>query len=132
MSIMAAVCQDKMSTTSSSSSRRPYNVVKTEDDNTPLPNPFPLPKYFRRDVQDKLTSGEMTTETTASFLSDIASAMLCYKLYPTPDDYDSVGRCIIKKYPFMAAPIGTPYVSASHSILFLLVETLPLISAHLP
>lgn len=85
--------------------------MKTEDDNTPLPNPFPLPKYFRRDVLDKLNSKEMTSESTSAFLSSIASSMLLYKQYPTHDDYVCVGRSVIEKYPFMASPAGTPYVS---------------------
>lgn len=53
--------------------RKPPKFVKTEDDNTPLPDPFPLPKHFRTDTR---TSGKMTKATTSSFLSAITSAML--------------------------------------------------------
>ena len=85
--------------------------MKTEDDAVPLPDPFPLPKHYRADVEVALANGKMTKETTSSFLSSIASAMLVYKRYPTHDDYVGVARTILQKYSFMASPVGTPYVS---------------------
>lgn len=70
-------------------------IVK--DDSAPLPHPFPLPKYFRADVETALAKKEMTIETTRAFYSAIASAMFVYKKYPTSEDYITVGRCIIEK-----------------------------------
>ena len=90
--------------------KRP-KFVKTEDDAIPLPNPFPLPKHYRADVEVALANGKMTKTTTCSFLSSVASAMLVYKRYPTHDDYVGVARTILEIYGFMASPIGTPYVS---------------------
>jgi len=46
--------------------KRP-KVIKTEDDATPLPYPFPLPKYYRSDVEIALKNGKITKETTSSF-----------------------------------------------------------------
>ena len=86
-------------------------VIKTADDHIPLPNPFPLPKHYRADVEVALDKKEMTAETTSAFLSSIASAMLVYKRYPTREDYITVGRSVIQQYDFMAQPTGTPYVS---------------------
>ena len=66
--------------------KRP-KFVKTKDDAIPLPNPFPLPKHYRADVEVALANGKMTKTTTSSFFSSVASAMLVYKRYPTHDDY---------------------------------------------
>ena len=86
-------------------------VIKSPDDSTPLLKPFPLPKYYRPDVETALETQKMTKETTSAFYSAIASAMLVYKRYPTRDDYIAVGRAITEKYCFFSQPIGTPYVS---------------------
>ena len=45
------------------------------------------------------------------FLSDVASAMLRYKRYPTRDDYVSVVSAVIQAYPFLMSTSGRPYVS---------------------
>lgn len=41
--------------------------------------------------------------------------MLCYKRYPTKDDYDNVTCTTVQKYPFMKAPVGSPTVSYHYS-----------------
>ena len=76
-------------------------VTKTEDDTTPLADPYPLPKYYRADVESALATGKMTKEERSSFLSTVASSMLVFKLYPSRDDYICVARTIVTKYPFM-------------------------------
>ena len=86
---------------------------KTEDDHAPLPDPFPLPKHFTADVETALATGKMTRETTSSFLSSIAAAMLVHKRYPTKEDYVCVARSVLQKYTFMSSPVGTPYVSVA-------------------
>ena len=73
-------------------------VVKNEDDLTPLPDPFPLPKYYRVDVQEALESRKMTVQTMSSFLSSVASSMYVYKRYSTRDDYITVARSVVQKY----------------------------------
>ena len=90
--------------------------VKTEDDAIPLPDPFPLPKHYRADVEVALASGKMTKETMSAFLSAVAAAMLVYKRYPTREDYICVARSVVQKYSFMASPAGTPYVSSASSL----------------
>ena len=85
--------------------------LAVDEDCTPLPNHFPLPKYYRADVEEALTSRKMTRETTSAFYSAVASGMLVYKKYPTREDYITVGRAIIEKYDFLSQPVGTPYVS---------------------
>ena len=86
-------------------------IKKTEEDTVPLPDPFPLPKNFRSDVEVALGIGKMTSETRTSFLSAVASAMLRFKRYPTRDDYTNVARTIISKYSFFKSPTGIPHVS---------------------
>jgi hypothetical protein len=91
-------------------SKKP-KVVKTKDDAVPLPDPFPLPKYYRADVETALANGKMTKENMSTFLSAIAAAMLVFKRYPTSEDYICVARSVLQKYSFMSSPAGTPYVS---------------------
>ena len=78
--------------------RRPN---KTKDDDVPLPDPFPIPKHFCTNVEEALKSGKIATKERRMFLSDIASAMLRYKRYPTKEDYINVGRAVIQAYPFL-------------------------------
>ena len=58
-----------------------------------------------------LSTGMITTETTKSFLSAVASAMFTFKRYPTNDDYSNVACTIVTKYPFLKSPMGKPHVS---------------------
>ena len=88
--------------------RRPN---KTEDDEVPLPDPFPIPKHFRTNVEEALKSGKIATKERRMFLSDIASAMLRYKRYPTKEDYINVGCAVIQAYPFLKSTTGRPYAS---------------------
>ena len=94
-----------------SSKRKRKNIIKTEDDHIPLPNPFPLPKHYQANVKAGLRNTEMTSEASKSFLSSVASAMLAYKRYPTNEDDINVGTSVIQQYDFIAQPTGAPYVS---------------------
>lgn len=85
-------------------------VVKAPDDSVPLPNPFPLPKHYRHDVEVALSSKKLTKETRSQFLSAVASSMLTFKRYPTPDEYKNVALSICKEYEFLKSPVGTPEV----------------------
>ena len=86
-------------------------IQKTEDDTVPLPDPCPLPKHYQRSVEEALKNGRMLTKERRMFLSDVASAMLRYKRYPTRDDYVSVASAVIQAYPFLMSTSGRPYVS---------------------
>ena len=48
--------------------RKRFAPVKSEDDNTPLPSPFPLPKHYRSDVELALHTGKMTKDSMSAFL----------------------------------------------------------------
>ena len=98
-------------------SRKRFVPVKSEDDNTPLPSPFPLPKHYRSDVELALHTGKMIKDSMSAFLSSVASAMLVFKRYPTKEDYVNVARSIIEKYDFMSSLAWTPYVSCGTSSL---------------
>ena len=71
-------------------------IQKTEDDAIPLPDPFPLPKHYRSDVEVALKSQKMTTETRSCFILAVASAMLRYKWYPSRDDYVCIAHAVFK------------------------------------
>lgn len=74
---------------------------RSEDDKVPLPDPFPLPTHYSHDIEVALSRKKMSTNEKQRFISDIASAMLCYKQLPSHDDYVAVARTVIKKYPFI-------------------------------
>ncbi len=91
--------------------KRKNPIVKCEEDSIPLPNPFPLPKHYDADVECALRAKKMTTVARKAFIGKVASAMLCFKRYPTADDYNNVGYTITQAYPFMKSPAGPPAVS---------------------
>lgn len=84
--------------------------VKSPEDHTPLPDPFPLPAHYREDVERCLKSGSMTKPTKRAFFTAVAGAMLTYKRYPSSKDYHCVYRSIIAKYPFLEANAGSQEV----------------------
>ena len=102
---------DMSSASSSTNSKK--KVIKTDDDKVPLPDPFPLPKRYRPEVERALKEGVMSNNTRSHFLSAVASAMLTYKMYPTKHDYTCVARTIVRNYSFLKAPpgAGSPHVS---------------------
>ena len=75
----------------------------------PLPRPFPLPQNYPASVEAGLSA--QNTSIIPKFLSCVASSMLCYKLYPTTDEYQQVALQITDKYKWMSAKIGPPTVS---------------------
>ena len=93
-------------------------VQKSSEDKIPLPEPFLLPKHYQSDVETTLETGKMTAETTSAFITSIKGAILVYKKYPTGRDLEMVAKTIVRKYKFLASPVGTPYVS-KYVILFL-------------
>lgn len=76
-----------------------------------LPDPFPLPQNFRSDVEVALKAGQMTRETNKSFFSFLAGSILNFKRYPTKEELTRVATEVIRKYPFMKSPTGSPIVS---------------------
>lgn len=66
--------------------------MKDNYDAIPLPHPFPLPKHYCKDVEDALQQKQMYSDVVKKFYSSIASAILAHKRYPTPSDFDNVGR----------------------------------------
>ncbi len=78
--------------------KKKRKILKCADDKIPLPEPFPLPKHYRSDVEHALQVGQMTRETTSSFITAITGAILVYKKYPTGKDLEMVARTIVRKY----------------------------------
>ena len=82
---------------------------KTEEDYIPLPDPFPLPKHYPCDVEIALKRRKMSSREKQRLFSEVASAMLRYKRYPSSDDRYCVAR---SKYPFLKSADAKPYVSS--------------------
>ena len=81
-----------------------------EDDNIPLPNPFPLPKHYGPNVEKALETKQFTKSDGIAFIGKIASAMLYYKQLPTAADYINVSQTILRKYPFLKLSAGVTEV----------------------
>lgn len=81
----------------------------------PLPNPFPLPQHFSAHVKVGLIHKD--PHVIPKFASSIASAILCYKQYPTTSELTQVAQQIISsdKYPWMKARVGPPTVSTIYN-----------------
>ena len=89
----------------------PSAVKKFFKEDTPLPDPFPLPTNFRSDVHACLNQKKMTKSARAAYFTAVASAMFQFKRYPSRDDFVSVAREIVGKYPFLGSVgLGTTYV----------------------
>lgn len=90
--------------------KKKSRFVKSPEDHTPLPDPFPLPIRYREDVECCLKSKSMTQQAKRAFFTAVAGAMLAYKRYPSSKDYHCVYRSIIAKYPFLEADTGSQEV----------------------
>ena len=98
---------DSSSTTDVPRKKRKASI-KSKEDAIPLPDPFPLPQHYSTEVKAELKKKLVLV----AFTGKVAAAMLCYKHYPIKEDLIlNVSQAIIRKYPFMAAPVGTPTVS---------------------
>ena len=89
----------------------PPGIKKLKMKEQSLPDPYELPGNFRPDVELALSNKQMTKETTKAFISRVAAHIFTYKKYPSQDEYVSVARAVIAKYPFMKSPTGRPIVS---------------------
>jgi len=111
------------------SSWRSKSIKKTKEESTPLPDPFPLPTNFCPDVHLCLVKKKMTKASRAAFYTAVAAAMFQYKRYPSRDDFVSVARQIIAKYPFLgsksfgASHVRSLLVFSMHALPFLMVAS---------
>ena len=71
--------------------------IKSEDDAIPLPDPFPLLKHYPGTIETALKQGNMAYNEKRGFYSEVASAMLRFKRYPSYDDYMCVAWSITSK-----------------------------------
>ena len=78
----------------------------------PFPDPFPLPKHYKADVEIARKQRKMSWTTRCQFISVIASTVLEYKQYPSNEDYENVAHTVVSRYPFLRVPprAGTPHV----------------------
>lgn len=53
------------------------SITKTEDDSVPLPDPFPLPKYYERSVEEALKSGKMPLKQRRMFFFQTFRLQCC-------------------------------------------------------
>lgn len=75
-----------------------------------IPDPFPFPPHYPPDIELGLQLKQLQPKQLAKFITRIANVMLLYKRYPTRNDYQSVARQVVSKYPFLKSPLD-PTVS---------------------
>jgi len=77
---------------------------RTRDLDVQLPNPYPLPQQFPAVVEAGIAAEN--PQIITKFLSCLASSRLCYKQYPTRDEYVQVAQQVINKYKSMRAKLS--------------------------
>lgn len=117
------------SCTSSPKSVLPSVVRRKRKEEKPLPDPFPLPKNYRPDIEVGLRTGKMSRETKAAFLSSIAAAMFSYKMYPEREEYSRIAYQIVAQYPFLKLSKGSCFVCFMYMYMYLVMLHLFLIHA---
>ena len=85
-------------TTSTSSSSVMIVVGEKE---TAIPCPFSFRKHYIPDIEIGLQMKQLSPKLQAKLYMRIANVMFMYKRYPTKDEYQSVARQVIEKYPFL-------------------------------
>lgn len=75
-----------------------------------LSNPFQFPQNYPPEVECALKTKSMMPRTMNRFLTTLARSIYSEKCYPTAREYQHVAQEVIRKYPFLASPAGTPYV----------------------
>ena len=100
-----------------STKRQRLELVKAQSFQLPndkhqkeLTDPFQLPQNYPPEVECALKSKAMMPRTMNRFLTTLARAVYSEKCYPTAKEYERVAKQVIRKYPFLASPAGTPYV----------------------
>ena len=78
-----------------------------------LSKPFNFPQNFPPEVEGALSTKSMLPRTLNRFLTTIARAIYNEKCYPTAEEYRRVAEETIQRYPFLASPVGSPYVSVN-------------------
>ena len=77
----------------------------------PLPLPFSLPANYTPMVMAGLQAGSLSGKMLTKFIGEIASAIFCFKSYPTREEKLHVAMQCIKKYPFLESRCGSGFVS---------------------
>ena len=87
-------------------------IVKTEDDSTPLLDPFPLLKHYQRNVEEALKSSRCQQRNDGCFYP--ISPLQCFGVNATLAETTiiCVSCAVVKAYPFLKATFGRPYVSS--------------------
>jgi len=84
--------------------------VKKETEQ-PLPMPFELPFNYPIIVQEGIDKKQLTGMALSKFVACIASAMFKYKGHPRKDEYESISKQIVQKFPFLKCTKGREHVS---------------------
>ena len=77
----------------------------------PLPIPFSLPANYTPMVMAGLQAGSLSGKMLTKFIGEIASAIFCFKSYPTREENLHVAMQCLKKYPFWESRCGSGFVS---------------------
>ena len=73
--------------------------------------PITIPEQFSRATMERLKSNEITDSARNEIISAIAIPLYQLTTYPTSDEYTSICKSLIEKYPVLKDSCGNGYVS---------------------
>ena len=75
---------------------------------------FVIPKQYSGSVMAALTTGRITSNVRAQITQDIATKMLSYCKYPSPEQYERVGQKLVETFPILKDSMGLGHVSSNY------------------
>lgn len=77
---------------------------------------FVIPKQYSGSVMAALTTGRITSNVRAQITQDIATKMLSYCKYPSPEQYERVSQKLVETFPILKDSMGLGHVSSNYKI----------------
>lgn len=85
--------------------------TSTAPDFRGFPKPFLIPLKWSDSTAKAISSGKLTTLARKEVTQTLVTLMMVYEQKPTRAQCTQVAMDLVRKYPQMADPIGTPHVS---------------------
>ncbi len=74
---------------------------------------FVVPKQYSGSVMAALTTGRITSNVRSQITQDVATKMLSYCKYPSPEQYEKVAQKLVECFPILKDSMGLGHVSSS-------------------
>lgn len=91
-------------------------LVTSEKNGTILPT-LTVPDQFSRATMERLRRKEVTDASRNEIISAIAIPLYQQTMYPKPEEYTTICKKLVEKYPVLKDSCGNGYVSHSSKLL---------------